>query len=313
MSRLSSLSSNPTLRNFAKDSSQAAIRKVARFIAPFVEVPDITGQYKSWDAKHRYKRPKTVKVPGQPATMLGFEATDPTYRLTPHALDFPIPNAKGMSDEMLLHHAMYGTSLLADSSALDHEGEVIDLAIATVGNGTNSNFASDAVDPVKVLNDAILSVMKLAKNGAGIKVLFGATGFLNFISNVNVRGRVTAGKAGAKNGNGLVNIGIEDVSALLFGNPKCELAMMVQDTAAEGKAESIDFMLGTAILIFASNDAPNTFDASFMKTFVPMKGFMVPGTYTTTDERDDVLKMDWSMQVIATNSPACVRINGNAS
>jgi hypothetical protein len=313
MSRFQSLSSNPTLRNFAKDASQASIRKVARFLAPLVPVPDATGYYKVYDSKHRYKRPITRRTPGQPATRLGFEATDPKYNLIPHALDFPIPLTTGMSDETMLHHAMYGAGLLADASGLDHEAETIDLAIATVGAGTDHNFASDAVDPVKLLDAAIRSVMLLAKNGASIKVLFGTDGFINFRNNAKVQGRITAGKAGAKNGSGQVSIGIEDVSGLLFGNPKCELAMMVEDTAPEGKDENIAFLLGTAILVFASNDAPNTFDASWLKTFVPMGGFMVPGVYRTQDDRDEVLKMDWAMELAATNAPAAIRLNGNAS
>lgn len=312
-SRLQSLSSNPTLRNFAKDSSQAAIRRVARYLAPFVEVPDVSGYYKAYDSKHRYKRPITRRTPGQPATRLGFEATDPRYNLEPHALDFPIPISAGMSQETALQHAMYGASLLADASALDHEAETIELAVSTVGAGTDHNFASSGVDPVALIDKAIRDVMLLAKNGAGIKVLFGADAFLNFRNNANVRGRITAGKAGAKNGSGQVSINIEDVSGLLFGRPQVELALMVEDTAAEGLEEDIEFLLGTAILIFASNDTPNTMDPSWLKTFVPMSGFMVPGIYRTPDDRDEVLKMDWAMQLQATNPAAAVRLNGNAS
>lgn len=313
MSRFQSLSSNPTLRNFAKDSSQASIRKVSRFLAPLVEVPDVSGYYKVYNSKHRYKRPKTKRTPGQPATRLGFDATDPKYNLVPHALDFPIPISEGMSEETMLHHAMYGAGLLADASGLDHEAETIELAVATVGNGTDHNFASSGVDPVALIDKAIRDVMLLAKNGAGVKVLFGADGFLNFRNNANVRGRITAGQARGKNGSGQVSVGIEDVSGLLFGNPKVELAMMVEDTAPEGKDEDIEFLLSTAILIFASNDTPNTFDASWLKTFVPMSGFMKPGVYRTQDERDEVLKMDWAMELAATNPEAAIRLNGNAS
>ena len=39
MSRFTNLSSDPLLRNFAKDASQAAIRPIADFLAPRVEVP----------------------------------------------------------------------------------------------------------------------------------------------------------------------------------------------------------------------------------------------------------------------------------
>lgn len=311
MSRLSSLSSNPTLRNFAKDSSQAAIRRVANFLAPRVEVPDVTGYYKEYSAKHRYRRPKTRRSLGEPATRIGFEATDPQYRLIPHALDFPVPIVPGMSEESAMHHAMYGTALLADIGGLDHEAEVIGTALDILGEGTDKNFVGG--DPVKDLDEAILATMKLAKNGAPIKVLFGATAFLRFRNNSNVRGRITAGQRGAKNGSGQVSVGIEDVSSLLFGAPQVDVCLMVEDIAPEGKAEDIEFLLDEAVIVFASNDTPNSYDPSFMKTFVPMGGFMVPGVYRTQDDRDEVLKMDWTMQVIATNPEAATRINAKTS
>jgi len=314
MSRLTDLSSNPTLRNFAVDASQSAIRPVANFLAPRVEVPDVSGKYKVYDAKHRYKRPNTRRRLGERATLIGFEASDASYNLEAHALDFPVPVTEGISPETAMQHAQYGTTLLADAAGLDHEAEVIELAIATVGAGTDSNFASTSVDPIAVLNTQIVNVIKAAKNGASIKVLFGATGFLNLISNEKVKGRFVGGSGGAKKGGTSVVIpSMEDISNMLFGNPQCELSMMVEDSAAEGITESIDFLMSTAILIFASNDQPNTMDPSFMKTFVPMGGFMVPGTYRSQDERDEFLKMDWTTEPKVTNSEAVVRVNGNNS
>ena len=247
------------------------------------------------------------------ATRIGFTASDGTYTLDPQALDFPIPNANGMSDETLRYHAMYGTQLLADSAGLVHEAEVIDAALAAVGAGTDSNFTSGSVDPVAILDAQILAVMKAAKNGAPVKVLFGATALQRFRNNALVRGRITAGSKKSSNGSGEVSIQIGDVSNLLFGNPACEVSLYVEDDAAEGIAESISFLLDTAILIFAASDRPNTMDPSFMKTFVPMGGFMVPGIYQTEDGRDEVLKMDWSTEVKITNSAACARINATAA
>jgi hypothetical protein len=309
MSRLQDLSSNPTLLNFAKDASQGAIRRIADFIAPRVEVPDITGQYKSYNAANRYKRPVTLRKAGQKATQIGFDATDPSYNLRPHALDFPIPIINGMSDVMQQHHYRYGTQLLADIGGLDHEAEVINAALAAVGAGTNIDLASTSVDPLKELSDDILDVMKLAKNGAGIKVLFGATALNELTNNALVRQRFVSGGGRAAKGAALAMPTLQDISSLLFGNPQCEVSLYVEDSAPEGVAEDIDFMLDNQVLIFASNDQPNTMDASFMKTFVPMSGFMTPGVYRTEDDRDEVLKMDWTLQVITTNAPAAKRRN----
>jgi len=102
MNRLQSIGTNPVIRNFAKDSSQASVRRVASFLAPTVEVPTLTGKYKVYDAKHRYKRPVTKRAADGSVTRLGFTASDANYNLVPHALDFPIANVETLNDEGLL-------------------------------------------------------------------------------------------------------------------------------------------------------------------------------------------------------------------
>jgi hypothetical protein len=305
--RIAALSSNPTLTNFARDASQASIRKVARFIAPLVTVPTLTGRYKVYDAKHRYKRPNTRRSVDGRATRIGFDASDASYNLEARALDFPIPNTEKLAAEDLLNMQMYGAGLLADAAGLDHEAQVIDTALTTVGAGTDVNFLAAGFDPIARLDTEIVAVKKLAKNGAAVKVLFGPTAVLRIKNNAQVIARFNGVAKGLKVPN------LADISAMLFGNPACEMAEMVQDTAAEGKTESIDFLLDDQILIFASNDQPNTMDPSFMKTLVPMGGFFVPGEYMSEDERDRVLKIDWFQQIVVTNSAAAKRINAKDS
>jgi hypothetical protein len=84
---------------------------------------------------------------------------------------------------------------------------------------------------------------------------------------------------------------------------------MIYDTAAEGLAESISFLLDSTVLVFARKEAPSRRDPSFMKTFRLMNRFMVPGSYMRDDGRVEVAKFDWSEDVKVTNSAACVRLN----
>ena len=84
---------------------------------------------------------------------------------------------------------------------------------------------------------------------------------------------------------------------------------MIYDAAGEGKAESISFLLDSAVLGFARKDAPTRRDPSFMKTFRLMNKFMVPGSYLRDDGRVEVAKFDWSEDVKVCNSAACVRYN----
>jgi hypothetical protein len=62
------------------------------------------------------------------------------------------------------------------------------------------------------------------------------------------------------------------------------------------------------VIIFASSSAPNRMDPSFMKTFARMGGFFRSGSYTTVDQRDQVLKMDWTTLPAITNTAAVAAV-----
>jgi hypothetical protein len=97
---------------------------------------------------------------------------------------------------------------------------------------------------------------------------------------------------------------ISDVGSLLLTAPEVALSMMVVDESAPGVTSNIQFLLDTVVIIFASNSTPNRMDPSFMKTFARMGGFFKSGSYTTEDQRDQVLKMDWTTLPLVTNNAA---------
>ena len=96
---------------------------------------------------------------------------------------------------------------------------------------------------------------------------------------------------------------------MFIGSPDVRTSYMIYDSAPEGKAAGIEFLLDNTVLIFARKDAPSRRDPSFMKTFRLMNKFMVPGSYMRDDGRVEVAKFDWSEDVKVTNSAACVRLN----
>ena len=309
-SRLAQLATSPLLQNYAITASQKAIRPVGNFISPICEVPDLTFRYKKYTESNRYRVPSTKRAPGARATMLGFSGDDASAVLEPNALDFPIPNADGLSDEGLQFSIMEAQSVLADSSALALENEIVSAAQTAAVASTLTkavDFTDDTVDPIALLDDLILAVMKAAKNGAPVKVLFGTTKFKQFRNNKNVKSRyivAASGGAGGARPVGTVSPTISDVGGLLMTNPEVELSMMVIDNSLPGQTESISFLLDTIVMVFASSSAPNRMDPSFMKTFARMGGFFRSGSYMTEDQRDQVLKMDWTTLPKVTNSTA---------
>lgn len=304
-SRLQQLALSPLLTNYAITASQKAIRPVGQFIAPICEVPDLTFRYKKYTETNRYRVPITKRAPGSKATVLGFTGDDVAQILEPNALDFPIPNVGGLSDEALSYSIMEAQSVLADASALALENEIVAAAqTAALASSltTAVDYTDDSVDPIALLDNLILAVMKASKNGAPVKILFGTTKFKQFRNNKNVKSRFIIGKGAG--GNSVVSPNINDVGGLLMTAPEVQLSMMVIDQSAAGVAENIQFLLDNICIVFASNGAPNRMDPSFMKTFATMGGFFKPGSYTSEDQRDQVLKMDWTTLPAVTNTAA---------
>jgi hypothetical protein len=314
MSRLSSISSNPTLRQFAQGAAQSAIMPVADFLAPTIEVATSVGRYKVYSEKHRFHIPDTLRTLGGRASELRFDVSDATYNCEPHALDFPVDNLEQLEESGLENMLREGATSVAEVAALAHEKTVIDAALAAVGAGTGKTWNASA-DPVADIDDTILSVIKAAKYGSlmGVGVLFGATAWKIFKNQAAVRGRFVVGNGSAKSGLGLAVPTEASAGQMFLGTPEVRTSYMIYDAAAEGIAESVHFLLDNAVLVFARKSQPTRRDPSFMKTFRLMGQYMVPGSYTRDDGRVEVAKFDWSEDVKVTNSAACVRLNISAT
>ena len=311
MSRLSSISSNPTLKEFAQGAAQEAIMPVADFIAPTVAVATSTGRFKKYTEKNRFRIPNTLRTLGGRATELRFEVTDATFNCEPHALDYPVDNLEQLEAEGLENTLREGAVAVAEVAALAHEKTVIDKALDAVGSGTAKTWNA-AADPVKDIDDTILQVIRKCGYGSlmSVGVLFGATAWAVFKNAEKVRSRFIVGKAAG--GIGLAVATEATAGQLFLGNPDVRTSYMVYDTEPEGKDRQLSFLLDNVVLIFARKPNPTRRDPSFMKTFRLMNKWMVPGSYTRDDGRVEVAKFDWSEDVQVSNDTAGVRLNISA-
>ena len=305
MNRLASISSNPTLREFAQGAAQQTVQPVADFIAPTVPVGVMNGRYKVYTEKNRFRLPNTLRAIGGRATELRFETTDAFYNCEPHALDYPVDNLEQLESDGLENMLREGAVAVAEVAALAHEKTVIDAALEAAGSGTAKTWGSTN-DPVDDLDSSVKDVIKAAAYGSamGVGVLFGVSAWQKFKNSPAVRSRFLAGSKTA------LAIPTENVAQqLLLASPKTMTSFMVYDSAPEGKAKSLTFLLDDAVLIFARRDTPDRRDPSFMKTFRLMNKWMVPGSYMREDGRAEVAKFDWSEDVRVTNSAAVIRLN----
>jgi hypothetical protein len=298
------------LTTYAQGAAQANVAPVADFIAPTVSVPTSVGQFKRYSEKNRFRIPDTRRANGGRATTIQFDADDATFNCKPHSIDYPV-EMEGVSQEEFDMNFRDGANAVAEIGGLAHEKSVVDAALVAAGNGTGAVWGATG-DAVADLDTAILAVIKAAKYGSamGVGVLFGANAFRLFKNSAAVRAKYVVGNAKAGN---IAIPTVQSAGDLLIGNPDCRCSFMVYDSAAEGLAESMAFMLDTAVLIFARTPNPTRRDPGFMKTFRLDGRWMTPGTYQRDDGRVQVCKFDWSEDVQVTNSAAVIRLNITAT
>lgn len=320
---LSQFSPSPMLRTYAYGLAQTATQPVANFLAPTVEVDTMIGRYKKYSRKHAFHVPNTRRAIGGRATEVTWGAEDATYNCEPHAIDVPVDMLIQDETASLEDQMSEAAQLAAEIGALQHEDRVVTLATDTISSSATIKPYKTTLpdDPIKIIDGYILDVIKAARYGSamGIRVLFGATAW-NLIKNCDaVRNRVITSGAGGSTGRtgapatAAPNVTVENVRSLFFGNPECMLSLMVKDTAGEGKADSVSFVLDTDVLIFAARQSPTRRDPSFMKTFRPRGLWMVPGQYERDDKRVMVSKFDWCADVQVTNSSAAARVTLSAA
>lgn len=303
MSKLANISSNPTVREYAQGAAQSTVSSVADFLAPTVPVATSVGKYKSYTEKSRFHIPDTRRALGGRATEIGFDADDPTFNCSAHALDFPVDMLEELESGDLENVFQEAADVVAEVGALSHEKRVIDAALGALGAGTALSIGSSD-DVIAQLDASILNVIKAAKYGAlmGVGVLVGAGAWRVIKNHPSVRSRFVSGSSKT-----FATPELTDFGKMLIAQPEARVSLMVADSAAEGLAENIGFLLDGDVIVFARKSNPTRRDPSFMKTFRLRNQWMVPGSYTRDDGRVEVAKFDWSADVKLTNSAAGVR------
>lgn len=320
MSRLANLVKAVTLVNYAQGAAQKATSSISEFLAPTVNVGSPVFYYKKYSNKHRYRILDTRRPLLGRAVELRGDAENVLCELTPHAIDAPVDRIEMLSDSELGSSLMTAADTVAMQAALGHEQEVCNMALTAAGAGTDHNFTSDSVDPIKILDAALLTIARKMGVGsfAALRMVFGPTAWERYKNNAKVRaafvgGSGGKGKASTEGGASLVTPALENVTALQLGTPEARMSMMVYNDAQEGLAQDNKWLLDDGILIFGALANPTVDDPSAFKTFRQRDQWMVPGSYMREDGRVEVAKMDWMAKPVATNTEVVIRINAKAA
>ncbi len=305
---ISTVSSNPTLREYAQGAARQAIDPVAEFVSPTVEVSSSLGKFKIYDEKNRLYIPNTLFTPGGKATVLQFEKSDGNYNCDHHAIDIPTDDIEEMEEADLVATVQENSDDAADIAALAHAKQVIDMAYANAAN--TAKTWNTSADPIADLNAQIKAVLK-AGRGIGVRVLFGVDAWEIFMNHSKVAGKFIVGNG--KSGAAYAIPNHESAGSLLLGNPETHCSFMVHDANPQGQDPDIQFISGSKILIFAAKARPTRRDPSAMKTFRLRGRWMKPGTYRREDDRGTVTKMDWSEDTQVGNAAALKTLTISAS
>lgn len=311
-SQLSRVATSALVRQYAKGAAQSAMDRMtmAKFLSPVVPVPGTKFNYWSYDARAPYRIMNTKRAIHGGAAILETGGTEILSELVPNAIDAPIDQAEQLAEPTLILTLQERADEAAQAAALAHEYEVINLALASVGAGTDVNAAQDSdVDIKAILDQAILDVIKSAKVGSmlSVRMIVGASAGMRLMNHASIRSLY---KGGAKS---TATPGLMDLSSLFLGNPTVMQNLTVYDSAAEGLAEANNWVLDNAVLIFVNSDSPTRRDPGFMKTFALAGEIMRSGTYMSQDGRQEFAKMDWYTKPTVTNASAIKRINLNAA
>lgn len=301
--RLQNLSSNPTLNNYIQGAAKQSVSAVAEFVAPTVPVAKAVGKFKTWNDKTALVVPDTRRALGDEGAMIGFDFSDTNYNCEPHAINTGVDFMEEDESDVVESLVKEGANIAASLGSMSHEKRVLAAMAAGATPGNAIDTTSDGTKVINILNGHLLDVVKGAKgwgDSIELRLLIGASALQKIIDHADVKNRYKT----SKRGGGYFSPTLDDLAGMLMLPVNAMVSLMVQDVNANLDAASVDFMLGSKVLVFAAKASPDRHDPSFMKTFRKMGAFMVPRYWSAPSGRQQYAGFDWSEEIKVTNAGA---------
>lgn len=293
----------------------ADVVKLAERLSPTTPVPGSTGQFKKFNDKNSFRRPKTARALGGDPQLISFEASDDTFACKPQALEVRVDlaedqaagNAGGEVQTQLLDQGKIRA--LLNQQALGHVGDVVDAVIAnTTAEAGLGNWDNPDIDPIDQLDQVLLALTKDCGSSQNIKVTMDIASW-NLLRNhpkVKVRTQFTQ----------VANLTAEQLAQILIIPVDLMIANIVNDTAALGvTANKSRIMSGTCLLHYSVPNA-TLYDPSAFKCFtVGAPGSFVGNvrTYQAPNMLWRAHLVDWSRDIKQTSSLSMRRVNVSAA
>lgn len=314
MGRESSAAINYELTNFAagkiNEESVNEANALALRLAPIVQVPGATGQYKAFDDINAFQIYNTARATGGDPTRLEFKASDPTYSCKPHALEVTIDEWERAQagdsplGQKLLDQGKVGalTAAAAKSDAKDVVDTVLGLVTAVADRG---DWAAPGVDPIDQIDEQLLALSLAVGSKANINIDMDLSAWYALRSNAKVKARVGPNQV-------LPLTREQFTSSLLITPQQFNTTSIVYHSTKLGQATQTKARLLNAVcLIYVSVPNASVYDASAFKRFsVGMGGPLANvRSWQNPNGLYDGHMLTWNKDIKQTSTVAIRRLN----
>jgi hypothetical protein len=289
--------------------------KLAERLAPSTPVPGASGQFKKFDDKNSFRRPKTARALGGDPNLIAFAASDDTFSCKPQALEVRVDlaedqaagSAGGEVQTQLLDQGKIRA--LLNQQALGHVGDVVDAVVAaTTAEANIGNWDNPDIDPIDQLDQVILALTKDCGSTQNIKLTMDIASW-NLLRNHPLVKKRTAFTQ-------VANLTAAQLAEILIIPVDLMIANIVNDTAALGQAPAKNrIMSGTAIIHYSVPNA-TLYDPSAFKCFTVGAAGSFIGNIRTYQAPNQLWRghlVDWSRDIKQTSTLSMRRINVTAA
>jgi hypothetical protein len=203
MSKKTTATLNYQLTQFAvghmNDLRQTQV--LAERLAPTVQVPGTTGQYKVFNDAASFQVYDTARARGGDPTRIEFTATDGTFNCKPQALEVTVDQEDkrdaGEDAIGMLDPDQIAVKALLNSAALSHTKKVVDTVVAALtpvaGIGEWSN---PDIDPIDQLDEQIDLLATACGDVNGIKLTLSLTSWRTLRNHAKSKARCSGVQVG---------------------------------------------------------------------------------------------------------------------
>lgn len=278
-----------TYNSYLTELAQAAVAdekdSISTLLFPLVKVPTAVGSYKKRDISNAFRSYDTLLARGNSAKSIDVNAEEAFYSAKPHGLKVSTWKFDMEQDGGAEERESNLQDLLS-SQLVSREVEAVRIFKAgiPVTSGAGNWSAADS-NPVEELNSLILQINKSIAR-MPTHIVMGLAAWAKLQTNAKILSRI---------GGIDVDVTVERVQRMLvYPGINIVVANMPYQPAARGVKGELDYVMGSDVFCFYTQDAPTRNDLSVAKDFTLTPGGPEVLTHEDEEKMEMVDTLYWS-------------------